>query len=281
MTHQIQKELDRMNMETVSITEVEKLFSEHILGHNRPTINISTEGLFRARNVTGKDVAELATTASIWYPDFSAIEENYHRFNRCSTKGQNFFYASNFLGTTIFELNPKDEDLILVGVFHKRNPNFKFRSQFAGIEALRKNPNHKTSLETYQYPSGNDKTIEKYISAKFQEYVADHETYKYKPSIAFSNILLKNLGYSCIIYPSVASNLEYVNYGIKPEYVDEFLFCRSTYLYKIRRNESQFELIPVQYGKRIILNNKKPKNSIIEWAENSEADKKKTIQYSL
>ena len=281
MALKIIRELQKIDLKTASINEIERLFSEGILGHNRPTINISPEGLFRARIVSGKRVDDLPTTKSIWYPNFDEIDEDYYRYNRCSNKGQNLFYSSNFLGATIKELNPKDNDLVLVGIFNLKNEHIKIRSQFSGIEALRNNPNHKNSLENYQYPSEQDKLIEKFISDKFQERIPKDKDYKYKTSIAFSNILLKNEGFNCIIYPSVASDLDFVNYAIKPDFVDDFLFCKSTYLYTIKRTITEFELIPYQYGDRIILNNNDPKNSKIEWSENTESDKKITKKYNL
>lgn len=281
MSCRLRKILQRIDLEKATIEEIEELFSKNILGHNRPSINISPEGLFRARIVTGKDMKDLATTKSIWYPDFSEIDEQHHRFGRCSTKGQNFFYASNYLGTTIYELNPMDSDLVLVGIFHKQNPQTKIRSQFAGIEALRHSPEHNSMLADYKYPSKKDKLIERFISRNFQTQVADYETHKYKPSIAFSNILLKNEGINCIIYPSVASNLKYVNYGIKPNFVDNHLFCRSAYIYEIRKGSEEFELVPLRYGNRIFPDPKSLKDSRIEWVENNSEEKKSTITYSL
>ena len=48
-----------------SVEEIEKLFSKEILGHTRPTINISTNGLFRARIITGDKEEDLKTTKAI------------------------------------------------------------------------------------------------------------------------------------------------------------------------------------------------------------------------
>lgn len=102
---------------------------------------------------------------------------------------------------------------------------------------------------------------------------------KYKLSIAFSNILLKNTEIKCIIYPSVASNLESVNYGFKPEFVDEFMLCKQIHLYKIERTETQFVLVPEQYG-IISFDTNEPKHSKIEWVECNNEHKKQKIAYS-
>ncbi len=114
----------------------------------------------------------------------------------------------------------------MIGIFHKKFQETKIRSQFAGIDALKTNSDKNSELTNYEYPSKNDELIEKYISLKFQEKIEKGKEYKYKPSIAFSNILLKDDEINCIIYPSIATELKYVNYGITAKFVDDFLYCR-------------------------------------------------------
>jgi len=277
----MKQELNEFDFENSSVEEIEKFFSKKILGHNRPTINISPDGLFRARIITNTKENDLTTVKSIWYPDFKEIDQKYHKLNRCSNIGQNFFYSSNYLGATIKELNPDNNDLIMIGIFHKKFTETKIRSQYAGIDALKTNPDRNSELKNYEYPSKTDELIEKYISSKFQEKIKNGEEFKYKPSIAFSNILLKNDEINCVIYPSVASELKYVNYGIKPKFVDEFLFCDKVYVYKIKKDSTEFILIPIRFGKRILLDPETPKNSIIEWQENKGLERDKTIKYCL
>lgn len=281
MNEKWEEKLGNFDFRNSLIQEIEQFFSKVILGHTRPTINISPDGLFRARIITGTNESELQTTKSIWYPNFKEIDEAHHKLNRCSDKGQNFFYCSNNLGAVVKELAPSDMDLIMIGVFHKKSPETKIRSQYAGIEALKANPKENSELKDYEYVSSKDKLIEQFISSKFQERVETGQEFKYKPCIAFSNILLKNEEINCLIYPSVASDLKSTNYGIKAQFVDEFLYCRSTYVYRIRRNGGEFKLIPKRYGKRIIIDKEEPRNSKIEWEENSSVDKEKTIKYCL
>ncbi|WP_223883503.1 hypothetical protein, partial [Arenibacter lacus] len=281
MTNDLEQKLTGFDFQNSSVEEIEQLFSQEILGHTRPTINISPDGLFRARIITNTKDKDIQTTKSIWYPNFDEIPSKHHQLNRCSNIGQNFFYSSNYLGAVIKELNPVDGDLVMIGIFHKKFPETKIRSQYAGIEALKANPKENIELKNYKYVSENDKLIEKYISSKFQERVENGEEHKYKSSIAFSNILLKNENINCIIYPSVASDLKSVNYGIKAKFVDEFLYCKSIYVYSIKRSLREFELIPEKYGKRIILDKNDAKNSVIEWLKNTDSEKQQTIKYSL
>ena len=97
MTPEVKINLLKINLQSDSILSIENLLSKNILGHTRPTINTSFEGLFRARNITRTKDSEISETKSIWYPDWNLIEESKYQYNRCSDKGQNFFYCSNFL----------------------------------------------------------------------------------------------------------------------------------------------------------------------------------------
>jgi hypothetical protein len=281
MTTEVEKEIAKFNLKIESVAKIEQFLSETILGHTRPKTDNHFEGLFRARIVTNISEQELLKTKCIWYPNWSEIDENKHQFNRCSDKGQNFFYGSNYLGTTIKELDPKHNDLIIVGIFDQINPETKLTSQYAGIETLKKNPNYNSLLEDFEFENINDKVIEQFIASKFQEKISKAESYKYKLSIAFSNILLKNDDINCIIYPSVASNLEYANYGIKPDFFDSFFICKSLYMFRVAKNNKEIIIIPEKYAQNIIHDYYDSKNSTIEWKLNSEEDKLLIKKYSL
>lgn len=281
MTNQVEKEIAQFDLKTESIEKIEQFFSEKILGHTRPTTDNHFEGLFRARIITKTSEEELQKTKCIWYPNWAEIDEKYHQFNRCSDKGQNFFYGSNYLGATIKELNVSHNDLIIVGIFSLLNPEIKLTSQYAGIEILKKNPNYNSLLENFEFENSTDKEIEEFIAINFQKKIVKNESYKYKLSIAFSNILLKNDDISCLVYPSVASNLKYANYGIKPSYIDSYFACKSIYMYKVEKIENEITLIPEKYAKRIIIDKHNPKNSMIEWKLNSAEDKLLIKKYGL
>jgi hypothetical protein len=281
MTNQVEKEIAKFDLKTESVQKIEKFFSEQILGHSRFTTDNQFEGLFRARIVTNVNEEELSKTKCIWYPDWNEIDKSSHQFNRCSDKGQNFFYGSNYLGATIRELDPKHNDLVIVGLFSLINTDTKLTTQYAGIETLKKNPNYNSLIKEFEFKKNNDKEIEEFIATKFQEKISKEESYKYKLSIAFSNILLKNDNINCIIYPSVASNLEYANYGIKPNAIDTFFTCKELFMYKVERNENEIIIIPENYAHKIITNEQNSKNSIIKWKANSKEEKLLTKKYGL
>jgi hypothetical protein len=281
MLHEIDKKILELDLQIESISSIQKLLSEVIFGHMRPTANTSFEGLFRSRNITDIKESEINEIKSIWYPDWNLIEKSKYSYSRCSDKGQNFFYCSNFLEATIKELNPQNDNNILIGVFHTKFANTKVRSQYAGIEVLRNNPNYMTILKDYQYNSNLDKKIEEIISSKFQERINVDENYKYKLSIAFSNILLKNTEIECLKYPSVASNLKFINYGLKPSFVDKHLYCNEIFQYHVRKTKYQYILTPKKVG---VINHNLyiPKESKIQWKKScDEIDEKIIIKFNL
>ena len=78
----------------------------------------------------------------------------------------------------------------------------------------------------------------------------DYEDY-YKISIAISNILLKNQDINCLKYPSVANNNKMYNYGIKPEFVDKYLFCKDVYVFRVNILSNKLVLTPICHSSNL------------------------------
>jgi hypothetical protein len=274
------KEIAKFDLKNVSIDEIEQFISKSILGHSRPTMEIATT-FFRARIINDSKEEDLQTVKCIYYPDWSEINPKQYRFGRCNDKGQNFFYASNYLGTTIKELNPKHNDLVLIGVFEKKHEDIKIPCQFAGIETLKLNSHRNSLIKDYVYANNSDVLTEEFMASKFKEKILPQNDFQYKLTIAFTNILLKNDNIGGLIYPSVASEFEYANYGIKVNYVDHLLYCKSIYMYRIKKSDTEYKLIPEKYGVNIMHNPSINKASIIEWKVNSEEEKERVIKYRI
>ena len=268
--------MNNFDIEKSNISEFESFFSDKIRRHKRPTMKLQFEGLIRMRNVTFEKLENLMNICSIWYPNWSEIPKKNHSLNRCSDIGQNFFYCSNYLEATLNEINPSNNDLVLVGVFKPKNYNIKAQAQFAGINTIKKNGRYKL-LKDYTFPSVSDEKFENDISEIFQKKVTKTNESFYKQSIALSNILLKNEEINCLVYPSVASNLKFENYGLKPEFVDKYLFCNQIYLYRVSKNSNEIILTPEKLGD-VKLNFKNPKYSEIIWKN---VDKFEKLKYSI
>ena len=276
--------IEKKALSSMSISQLEEFFSEYILGHTRPVTWLNNfEGMFRTRLISEKDIEDLNTVSEIWYRDQSKLDEYKWSSGRCHDYGENFFYGSNNLETTIRETNPENESFALIGEFRPK-PNSKIpECQFAGIEILKHNSMWCHLLKDYKYQSERDKKLESFISKKFHKMIESKERDRYKYTIAFSKILLKNEGIDAIVYPSVASNLELLNYGFKAEYVDASIFCSGIWIYKVERTDFEIKLLPFLYGS-IAQNNSSPKYSKISWSSEEipkELDDESIIKYGL
>ncbi|WP_430814002.1 hypothetical protein [Carboxylicivirga sp. RSCT41] len=259
--------------ELIPINDLINIFSQSINGHTRPRLNnFSSEGFFRARKINGVSEKELGKAESIWYPDWNKIERKYHTYNRCSNKGENFFYSSNSLEAVISEMNPKHGDKLLIGIFKLAKPGMAFLAQLAGIERLRMTLECQSALKDYKFQTEKDRGFEDLISNFYTRRVSKESDYK--PSIAFTKMLLKNEDYKCLIYPSVAADYRFVNFGIKPEFVDNCLRCRGAYIYNVERTEESITLEPDRFTIRVYENSNEPKNSKFEWKKNTNEEKK-------
>lgn len=237
--------IEDINFKKLSVKEIENLFSEYLLGHTRPTDEIQPELFFRARLIRFDEIEKIKTTESIWYRDWSKSEEIDFKYNRCSDKGQNIFYSSLCIENVVKEIEIIDGGYILIGEFKFKDKNKKLKAQTVNIEKLISTA--KDRFKNYKFKKSIDKDFEEFIVSHFKKKIYDYEDYLYKPTIALSNILLKNNEFECLIYPSVANNKNFFNYAIKPDVVDKHLYCRNIYIYKINVMQDVIVLEPYKY----------------------------------
>ncbi|HBF21973.1 MAG: hypothetical protein CMI36_12540 [Owenweeksia sp.] len=266
--------LIRYNIETCSIGELESFFSKEILSHTRPTTELNTfEGLFRSRIIKEEDIEKIKSVKQIWYRDQSVIKLEEQKFGRCNDKGQNFFYSSNTVEATIKELRPTNREYLLIGEFKCRTNSIPPKCHFAGIEILRKSDMWKHLLGNYAYENQFDREIEKFISSCFHRPIDKGREFEYKYTIAFTNILLKNQETSGLVYPSVASSLKLINYGFKPQYVDDNLYCSNVWIYRYLSDGKNISLKPLKYAE-IEEGQGESKNSKLEFHDTPNIGKK-------
>ena len=246
------------------ISRLEEEYSNRILGHTRPRMNLHFEGLFRSRIIEEKDIINIKTVAEIWYYDQLQLYYKKRSYGRCHSKDENFFYSSNSLEATILELQPKDKNIILSGVFKLRSNRNPPIAVFAGIECLKGITEYNVGLEKYTYAKEIDREFEHEIAERFQTQITNSNRDEYYHTIALTHILLKNSEHQCIIYPSVASNYRLVNYGFKSAFVDENLYCEDIGVFLVEKSQSFYILKPVLWG-NIIQNQNVPKDSNIQW----------------
>lgn len=269
-----------LDLKSLSVKDIQARISKYIIGHSRPQREISPEAFFRTRIITSCNPYDLKTTAAIWYPDRDLIGKENHGQGRCNEKGQNFFYCSNSLEATIHELRPKNQDLILIGHFKIMDQQTVLKSQFAGIEVLRKSGSHVEAFKKFDYIKPSDKEFEEFIAAKFQEIISEEEEYKYKLTNAISNILINDGQYDCLIYPSVAGNYEFENYGIRSDFVDDHMCCYHQHIYRVIRSERHYHLSPVAYGV-VHPNMEVLKYSKVTWKKIKEFSESNILEYKI
>lgn len=267
-----------MNVDDIifSVKELEELFSSEFLEHSRFGLYIEPEGLFRARPVTISD--NLDYIESIWYPDWSKIEESKWKTNRCSDRGEKLFYCSNSLEATIKEISPLDNTVILIGDFRILSDS-PFRVALVGLENLKRNPSLEKELKNLNFKTARDIEIEKFISKKFKENKKSCDL-NYDFTIALSHFLMKGDDLKGLLYPSVASDLKFYNYAIKPSFVDDFMYCENIWLYHISRNSEYYSLTPIMFGIYEKNINRHPKYWRIKWVE-TPREEKTIIKYCL
>ena len=122
--------IENIDFRKLSVKEIENIFSEYLLGHTRPTDEIQPELFYRARLIKFEEIEKIKTTEYIWYRDWSKSDEKDLKFNRCSDKGQNFFYSSLCIENVVKEIEIIDEGYILLGKFSFKDKNKKLKSQW-------------------------------------------------------------------------------------------------------------------------------------------------------
>lgn len=241
--------IEDIDFRKLSVKEIENLFSEYLLGHTRPMDEIQPALFYRARLIRFDEIEKIKTTQYIWYRDWSKCNEKDLKYNRCSDKGQNFFYSSLCFENVVKEIEIIDGSYILLGKFSFKDKYKKLKSQTINIEKLIST--NKVKFKDYKFANAKDKDFEEFIVSHFEKKINSNEDYLYKPTIALSNILLKNEELECLIYPSVANNNNFFNYAIKPDIVDKHLYCSDIYIYKINVIKNELVLEPYKYNSDI------------------------------
>ena len=261
------------SIKDLSIDDIENIFSEYLLNHERPIYDFNIETIYRARKIKGEDFEKkIKEIKDISYPNWKKIKKDYHVYNRCSDKGQNFFYGSNSFETIVKEVRPDNDYLLVIGAFSFKDTNQKITAQVVDIE-LEKRINQDSFFRDFEFKNDIDVNFDQFISNIFKEKIEKDEEYRYKISIAMTNILLKNENIGCLKYPSIANNEKMFNYGIKPEFVDEYLFCKDVYVYRINIIDKHLILLPIAHALGL-----KPEDSELNFKRFNQYDRYSNIK---
>ena len=165
-----------------------------------------------------------------------------HKLDRCNDLGEKVFYVSTETDTVICELQLKKDDFFTnVDIFPK-TPELNAIVQVIGINELSKSQEKYRVLFREHYdklkrdsPTDFEKNllIDKFLSDQFQIIVDEIESWKYKLTIAISQILLSNQKTDGLLYPSISSKSLGANLVLKTQIVDKMLVIGRAGIYQV------------------------------------------------
>lgn len=152
------------------------------------------------------------------------------------------YYVSTETDTVICELQLEKGDIFTIADFYSKTPNLSALVQTIGINELSKSQEkYKRLFQEYYLklkidaPNEYDKNIliDNFLSEQFQIIVNQHEDWKYKLTIAISQILLSNPDADGLLYPSISYNTKGANLILKPKIVDERLIIGRAGMFQV------------------------------------------------
>jgi hypothetical protein len=230
---EISKEIDgfkNLDLKNLTIDEIKTEIHNVILGHLRITYLVNPQGLIRGRKNINRKL--FFNKKDLWYPNWDEIPEEKYCLNRCSDAGEKMLYTAIETDTTICELQLKKGEIFTIAHFFPNKEKLNAKVQVIGIRELSSAQAKFKKLFNDHYlklkkdaPTEYEKNIlvDDFLSQNFRIKVDSNETWKYKLTIAISQILLSNSDTVGLIYPSISRNGKEANIIFKPDFVDKNL----------------------------------------------------------
>jgi hypothetical protein len=215
-----------LEIETMSIEEIQETIGDIILGYNRTIYRISPTGLTRARI---NNNTPFVNTNELWMPDYSTIEEALWKYGRCNDKGENIFYASSETDTVICEIRPENNSYITIVDCIPTHGELNALVHVVGVNDLSSARNDFRPIFENHYNRMREENgdfyrknllIDNFITKQFTQIVSETESWRYKTCIAITRILLSTPDVVGIIYPSIAANSKGANFVFKPDFAN-------------------------------------------------------------
>lgn len=129
-------------------------------------------------------------------------------------------------------MRPKTNSIITIVECIPINEPLSAHMQVVGVDRLTETRNaYKTIFENHYKIMREDNEvyykknllIDNFINEQFTQIVSEEENWKYKISIAITNILMSALNVVGIIYPSIAANSKGANFVFNKDFADKKL----------------------------------------------------------
>ncbi|CAM2790585.1 RES domain-containing protein [Flavobacterium succinicans] len=190
-------------------------------------------GFYRARkhnNVKGNFVDgtlfEFINEKEFWNPPIE-----FAKLGRCNNDGESMFYCSGDFITAVLEVKPEVGDYITIANFSNFYTDSvpQFRINPIGKTYLVKIPNLQNLFDGYILDESQYE-IENFLDKLFHQDVDDNELYKYKLSVAVSQIFMTDgthrkkslIQTDGLLYPSIIRNQKSYCFALKPWWVHCF-----------------------------------------------------------
>ena len=230
---EIQNEIDcyrNLDLQALSIKEIEEKIGNIILGHIKIIYNIKPAGLVRGRKNLNSE--SFLHKKKLIYPNWDEIPLKDHKYGRCGDKGEIIMYASTETDTAICELALEESGYFTLADFKSNKTNLEIKAQVIGIKEISESREDYRKLFNSYYdklkvesPQEYEKNIliDNFLSTQFQQIVPENENWKYKITIAISHILFSGEDFDALVFPSIASCSKGVNFALKKDFVDDNL----------------------------------------------------------
>ncbi|WP_317898924.1 hypothetical protein [Aurantibacillus circumpalustris] len=256
-------------LETTSISDIQKLIGEVILGHSRTLYYLDLEMLMRARKNRGKKT--FRNIKSLGCPNWKSIDPKNWVYCRCNDKGEKMFYAAGETDTSIIETKPKKGEHITLTMFKSKNETSRASVQVIGGTKLRLNDQRfgkiiKEDVNNYnnldKELKAKNELVNNFLEEQFMLDVPKSESWKYKISIAITKILLTGEGIHGLVFPSIAMKHKGVNLILKPEFTDNHFQIAGRSVVEIKEVTTQYIDVKHVFSP---LNKKNKAPEIIKW----------------
>lgn len=255
--------------------------------------NQTFNGLYRARahnhilgSIREGKLQEFTNEKEYWNPS----KENIKWRGRCNDIKESMFYCSNEFEVAVSEVRPTMGDYVTVSVFKNidfgdtKGKLYRFRMKPIGIDYLSKIKGFKSCIDD---SSGKKRSkeflkMDTFLDELFHEKVEEKENYKYKLSIAVTNIMLTNTinqhgeehSIHGLMYSSVARNFKGVNILLKPLPVNNYFFLETAQTFKVIESNKEQITLQLKRNGRTILQRTHPSqpNMDMEWFEIEKGD---------
>lgn len=223
--------------------------------------NFTFNGFYRARNhshLEGEldkkgDLHRFTNETEFWNPPIQ-----FAKIGRCNEKWQSLFYCSSDFITAVLEVKPEVGDYITVSNFE----NFytdeipQFRINPIGKTYLMKISNLQNLFDGYVLDESQNE-IENFLDKLFHQNVGKDELYRYKLSVAVSNIFMTDgtdskksvIKTDGLLYPSIIRNQESYCFALKPWWVHCYYKISSIHTIQVIEKGNNFLKINfLRYG---------------------------------